>query len=166
MSLRVGGKDPITGMFRHGRAGELFLTYESYTPTGAWTTNTTYDGTFRVIGDTLESIVSVQLSGAPTTTSTDGKLQISLPPGFSIDTSKLSAENRVPLGNATLFDSLGNWYAASVVWYNTLDDNEVEIVYHTISSNLVTVTAVTDTAPFAWGSGDKVDLHYSVPIIS
>lgn len=166
MSLRVGGKDPVSGMFRHGRSNELFLTYEIYAPAGTWTSNTTYSGTFRVIGDTLESHVSIELSGIPTTTSTDGRLQVSLPAGYVIDTSQLSDENRIPLGSATLFDNLGNWYAATVVWHNNLSNSEVEVLYHSVSGSLVTVTAVTDTTPFVWGAGDKVDIYYSVPVMA
>jgi hypothetical protein len=37
-----------------------------YTPTGSWTSNTTYSGQYRRVGDTLEAEVTVDLSGALT----------------------------------------------------------------------------------------------------
>ena len=57
----------------------------SYTPTGSWTTNTTYTGKWRRVGDSIQVQAKITLSGAPNAAT---QLQIGIPSGLTIDTTK------------------------------------------------------------------------------
>ena len=59
--------------------------WTSYTPTGNWTTNTTYTGKWRRVGDEMEVWVKLSMAGAPNAAS----LTFTIPNGYTIDTAKL-----------------------------------------------------------------------------
>lgn len=128
--------------------------WQSYTPTGAWNTNTTYTGFWRQVGDSMHIIAHAALSGAPNS----ANFTLAIPSGYTIDAAKLPAANSPSLGSANLADVGTRGYVSSV-YYNTTTTISLN---HTETGNSGTVN---ETNPFTFGSGDRVDLEFTVPIV-
>jgi len=133
--------------------------WESFTPTGTWTTNTTYTGLCKRIGDELEVAVKVALAGAPNSTD----LIIDMPNGLVIDSDKvIELSNRNIVGSATYRDagSLLHYYGSMNIDNSTtirameLTDSGVNEIYNFVGS----------TSPFTWANGDYAILNFKVPI--
>lgn len=129
--------------------------WESFTPTGSWTTNTTYAGKKRRIGDSLECWVKVLVSGAPTSAT----LTINLPSGLSIDTSKApgtpSAAGDGNFGWADGADS-GVGFHQGLVVYDTATSVRVAGDDGAVYWNA--------TTPYTFAAGDFVEIRMIVPI--
>lgn len=133
--------------------------WQSYTPTGSWTANSTYTGQWRRVGDSAEIHARVACSGAPTS----ANLTINIPSGLVIDTAKLTSSvsgYSVILGQATLNDSNTFGYKAYPVYSST---TAVLIAYQSATTGAG--SAVTQAAPFTFGNGDSVDVAFMVPIV-
>jgi hypothetical protein len=131
--------------------------WASYTPTGTWTSNTSYIGKYRRIGDSLEAIIEVSLSGAPNNSS----LNISLPSGLSIDTSKFpSTANYVILGEAIAQQS-GASSAGAVVY---VDSTHVRVFADNTSGTYANNVDFSNSIPYTFASGDTVFVRFTVPI--
>lgn len=133
-------------------------TLTPYTPTGTFTTNTTYVGMWRRVGDTMEVRIDINFSGAPNSTTLTS---VSIPSGYTIDTAKLpsavSAAGQI--GNCSFLDAATATY------------NETQVVYSSTTSvrpygpqSASVVASVTQAFPFTFGSGDKIFLDFKVPI--
>jgi hypothetical protein len=128
--------------------------WTSFTPTGSWTSNTTYAGFWRRVGDSLEFMVDLSLSGAPTSTS----LTITIPNSLTVDSAKRS--------NATYFGSC-SWQDAGtrsgigqVRWNNT-----TTVALHALDETSPTnLSAITQAFPHTWASGDSIEMRFTVPI--
>ncbi len=135
--------------------------WHSFTPTGTWTTNTTYTGMKRRVGDTLEMDVQVALGGAPDATT----LKLNLPSGLTIDTSKLlntTSDNNY-LGEFTILDSGTNYYHGKVYYGSTTQFN---LIYLRASqTNLDGTTNIGYQEPITFASGDRVWIKVRVPIL-
>jgi len=133
-------------------AGAAVTDWQNYTPTGSWVTNTTYTGKYRRIGDSIQVMVKVSLSGAPTAT----QLQVGIPSGLSIDTSKLNSitagENA--LGVAQASDTGTNGYTGTV-WYFSAT---------TVGVNSNAGGTWSSTVPFSWGNTDQLTINFIAPI--
>ena len=129
----------------------------SFTPTGSWTTNTTYSGFYRRIGDSAAITYLVSTAGAPTSAA----LTLSLPPGLEADETKMH-------GNAE-FDEPG---------FCEMRESGVGLfiggVGYTAATNNITVFAkqtsaafinLTQSVPFTWGAGDTVQCTITIPIL-
>ena len=125
----------------------------SYTPTGSWTANTTYTGKWRRVGDSMEMIINLAITGTPTS----ADLLINwAPSGFSMDTSK-SGTTRLSLGMASLLQSGVRFWIGEVV-YNSATQF---LVTHTESGN----TGVVNQAnPWTFTNTDNINLMIKVPI--
>jgi hypothetical protein len=133
--------------------------WQSYTPTGSWTANSTYTGQWRRVGDSAEIHARVACSGAPTS----ANLTINIPSGLVIDTAKLTSSvsgYSVILGQATLNDSNTFGYKAYPVYSST---TAVLIAYQSATTGAG--SAVTQAAPFTFGNGDSVEAAFMVPIV-
>ncbi len=130
--------------------------WTTFTPTGSWSTNTTYVGFQRRVGDSLDIRVEVQLAGAPTS----AVLTVNLPAGLSIDTAKLcSTTASQPLGTVSLLDVSSQNYINSKAQYSSA--TAISCMYNSGSD----AQAITQAAPFTFASGDKVYLLcYGIPI--
>lgn len=134
--------------------------WQSYTPTGSWSTNTTYTGKWRRVGDSMELDALATCSGAPTATA----VTFSLPSGYTIDTSKLT-------GPSTFTSNLGIGFAYNNgvgsnplnIWYK--DTTTVNASVANSAGTWVDSAYVTSTAPFTFGSTDTVHVKFSVPIL-
>lgn len=140
--------------------------WTSYTPTGAWSTNTTYYGKWRRIGSDILLDITVTLSGAPTGTFSTSASQMLNGLGLTLDTSALpnygtSAGSGLSyqwhIGDCTIVDS-------GVVNYNCqlmYDANAGTTRWLTTASPAVQISA---TVPFTWGSSDHMSANIRLPI--
>jgi hypothetical protein len=131
----------------------------AFTPTGAWSTNTTYTGFWKRFGDSIEIDVKVALAGAPTSAT----LTVNLPSGLTIDTAKmvgtLSGTNA--LGICDILDSASAVYHGTPVYNNTTS----VLLRSSVSSTASTTYAdVTQTVPITFGASDHVIFKCRVPI--
>lgn len=131
----------------------------SWTPTGSWSTNTTYTGIWGRSGQNMEASVKVATSGAPTSAA----LTINLPTGYTIDTNYLTdtgAGLGSILGVGTANDS-GTSYRVQVKYSST---TAIAVSYQSNASGAE--SNVTQAAPFTFGASDYVDVKFSVPIVT
>lgn len=127
--------------------------WTSYTPTGAWSSNTTYTGFWRRVNDSIEIRVKIATSGAPTAASCTA----SLPTNLTIDTAKIPTSGTDdPLGHVIVNDSGTTLYLGSVMYNNT---TTVRLQYHDVTAapGVVRNTAINATAPMTFGAGDYVN---------
>lgn len=128
--------------------------YVSFTPTGAWSTNTTYAGKWRRLGDSMQIEVSVTTSGAPDS----ANLTVNVPSGYTIDTAKVSANTvfRNQYGVA-LLDGGSRVYTGNAAYSSASDIG----LNHSESGNFGTVN---QAAPFTFGAGNGAYFNAIVPI--
>ena len=133
--------------------GTPITDWQSWTPTGSWTTNTTYTGKKRQVGDEFEYMVKVATSGAPNAATLTINLQ------ETIDTTKL---------NSTVLYSSA--FESSGIAYDSGNAYPVKVLYN--SSTVVQVvtganptTLATNTVPFTFGAGDEVNVRFTLPIL-
>jgi len=133
----------------------------AFTPTGAWTTNSTYTGMYRKIGDTLECRVKIALAGAPNS----AQLTVNLPAGFTIDTAKMlspSADITLLMGVAIYRDTgVGSWHG-NVAYSST---TSVRLYVSNTSGTYLNPTSVDQATPFSFGNTDFVEFTFSVPVL-
>lgn len=138
--------------------GTIIEDWKDYTPTGDWG-GVNYVGKYRRVGDSLEVIATCTLLGGVA-----GNFSISLPPGLSIDTSKLSEANfKLPLGIARATDS-GVGEANGFVSYYTQTAVQVETWRLTSSSESTGDLLVSNTFPWTFTTNDTVNVNFRVPI--
>lgn len=130
--------------------------WQSYTPTGSWTSNTTYTGKWRKVGDSVELDITLSLTGAPNSTT----LTINyLPSGMALDTAKMSLSNSYARlgwangkGGATAYNLIPIW-------------NNSTSIYLTYQNSLTGAEAtINQSAPVTWASGDNLHCRLMVPI--
>lgn len=150
------------GPVQAGNAGTFVSDWISYTPTGSHTTNATYTGLYRRVGDTLELKARVSYSGA-TTAATE--LTFNLPTGFSIDTTKLlsTSNQETYLGLCRIQDASVNDYQG-VISYASATSVKVRIFVE--GANVATTaTNFTSSSPFTIAAGDSVSIQsWGIPI--
>jgi len=172
----IDGADTHTGKFQllsieiyyvatdaSGGGGTSIPLWSDWTPTGSWTTNTTYKGTKRLVGDTLECYVTVYLTGAPTS----AVLTVNLPAGYTIDWSKLPdgcfAQR---LGGGIVYDAAPANYYCEVQVAESVSSTQV-LPKAVITSGTYGVTAsVTQAVPITFATGDEISIYFSVPVIA
>jgi len=133
----------------------------SFTPTGSWSTNTTYTGQYRIVGNEAEFTINLALAGAPTSASLD----VNLPSGFVIDTAKLILGNssEVMGSDVQVFDNGVAGYSGQVLYIG--NTGSLRVAYNTVSGSLLTISSVTQAAPMTFTSGDAVWMRFKVPIV-
>lgn len=144
--------------------GPAVSNWTSYTPTGSWSTNTTYTGFYRRVGDSVELNVKVATSGAPTSAA----LSINLPSGLVIDTAKLPSTvvgaTVLPGSAASVIDNGVTQYQAFICYSST---TAIQVRYSSsaAAASPDTMAAVTQAAPMTFGSGDSVVAAVVLPIV-
>lgn len=134
--------------------------WTSFTPTGSWTTNTTYTGYYRRIGQNLEIRYNLALSGAPDAVD----LTLTIPSSLHIDTTAtLGTSVAIPLGSGTAYDS-GTDIFPLIATYNSTTS---VLIKDMIQSVVIPVRTsnVSSTVPFSFGSGDSIQVLLNVPIL-
>jgi hypothetical protein len=138
--------------------GPVVTDWQSYTPTGSWTSNTTYTGLWRRVGKQIEVQANLTLSGAPNAAS----LTISIPSGYSIDTSNMvngTSQDQWVGGGAGIRTGTAH-LVLSAVYNNT---TSIQVGYQ--NSILGQFANVTNTAPYTFGNGDTIQVTFKVPIL-
>lgn len=150
--------------FRVGPQAKLYGSpvtgWVSYTPTGSFTTNTTYTGKWRQVGDSMEVQVKLAFAGAPNSTN----LTLDLPSGYSIDTNKIVSTNSDNLifGQGTILDAGTKGYPINVDYNNSTSVRV--IVQGANETSLFNSGYVSNTGPFTIGAGDSLAVTFKVPI--
>lgn len=132
--------------------GSAVTDWADYTPTGSWSSNVTYTGKWRKVGDSMEIQAKVLCSGAPTSAG----LYFSMPAGYSMDTSKLVSGVNT-LGIASMQDSGVASYIGEVQFISA----DQLYVYTSASPS----ANVTQAVPFTFGANDYVTISVLVPIV-
>lgn len=142
--------------------GTPITDWQAFTPTGTWTTNVTYTGRYRRVGDTLHAQVFIVMSGAPSPVT---NLYLNLPNGLTIDTSKfLPATSGVGtttnvFGTGKTFNGGSNVTNLLLNWAGT---NLIGVGYENTAAGQA--ANVTPSAPFAYVSTSTISVEYMVPI--
>jgi len=134
--------------------------WQSFTPTGSFTTNTTYTGKYRRIGSDAEFEVRMAFGGVPNTVSST----INMPTAMTIDTSKLTTAvlNRNVLGRFTTNDNSALQNSTiGVVMYNS---TTAVSLYYLDDSNGIIRAVQSESAPFAIAASDDIVATFRVPI--
>lgn len=132
----------------------------SFTPTGSWTAQTTYQGWWRRVGDSMEVQIRLSLTGAPSPATS---LNIALPAGYVIDTTKQYTGSGSVLGVASILDSGSTFYAGNVFYSSTTD---VFVTVENASGTYTTsINLVTPTVPMTFAASDAVSTQFRVPIV-
>lgn len=144
--------------------GPAMSDYQSFTPTGSWTTNTTYAGAWKREGDLFKGHVLISLAGAPNAT----PLSINLPFGLNIDVTKranaASATISNVLGTGKVYNN-GTIVADLTFTYNNTTSIQVSAPNSNGTSAYNQVTNVTATSPFTFGASMVLDMDFEVPIV-
>lgn len=142
--------------------GQSVTDWAAFTPTGAWTTNATYSGAWKRVGDEFVGYVSISLSGAPT-----GTLAINIPFGLQIDVSKITATtaDTTVVGEGSILDSGTANYSLSVGCYRGDATRVYPYIRGAASTYLNDFGNVTPTLPVTFGNGDNVEILFRVPIV-
>jgi hypothetical protein len=135
----------------------------SFTPTGGWTTNTTYSGLLKRVSDELYFKTLISLSGSPSA----GDMFIAIPSPFVVNSSKvlnITTDGTCRVGSGTLKQSTAN--ASNVmdinVWYNGTNVYGQALPFSGASNNIL--SKITDTSVVSFGSGGVVQMNFSLPM--
>jgi hypothetical protein len=129
----------------------------AFTPTGSWSSNTTYTGFWRRVGDMMNIQVKVATSGAPTS----ANLTVNLPTGYTIDTAKLTDTAA----------GISDVYGTCAIRDGGTDNYKGLVRYNSTSSVAIykddgddSCSPVTQATPFTWGNTDYLTFFCQVPI--
>jgi len=130
----------------------------SYTPAGTWSTNTTWTGFWRRVGQDMEVKFQASLSGAPS-----GNFTANIPSGYTIDTTKLlSTGTQEEIGFGRINDSGTSVYHFSLRYNSTV--SIIGINLGTSGTYLNEPSVVDATTPITFGSSDIINGYFKVPI--
>lgn len=139
------------------RSHECDTSWASFTPTGSWSTNTTYSGMMRRSKDGAEFVIQLALAGAPTATA----LTVNLP--VTIDTAKVPGDTR-RYGDVLL--AAGGYGSTQrglgYVYHNTTTAVSVGVLDD--AAGTADLRALTHNDPAVLGNGDRVVLRFAVPV--
>ena len=143
--------------------GTILTDWESWTPTGSWSSNTTYTGFKKRIGDMGHYVVDIATSGAPTS----ADLFINMPSGEVIDTTKLTNTfSQTHLGRLSVRDSSESAPDDNLdgkVFYRSTTTVTLKRLVN--SSTSEGQDDVNQSSPITFGSGDRIVATWSVPIV-
>ena len=138
--------------------------WQSWTPTGSWSTNTTYSGFYRRVGGEYEYQIKLSLSGAPTAAS----LTVNLPSGHVIDTAKLAdtsaAYGQLPGSTAQIGFASSSSGVSLIAKYNST----TSVALYSLVGNFSPVynaNVVTHVAPVTLANTDFILIYLKLPIV-
>ncbi len=152
--------DAYLGLARNVGSTQLISEETSWTPTGSWTSNSTYTGKKRRNGDRMEYQVNIALAGAPTSAG----LTITLPSSDVIDTLKLATGTSGYILPVNGGEANGTSRVPLYVLYNSTTSVKI---YAGVAdqSYLQTGNQVTQAVPFTWANGHNLNVYFSLPIV-
>ena len=149
--------DNFTASRQTAPIGPVVTDWVSYTPTGSWVSGATYTGKYRRVGDSIQCSVKIATTGAVTATD----LQVSIPPGFTIDTTKMASADflQSTFGAAHGFRTAGTHYNFQIAYASPT------LLFFTYQNQLTgQVVSITNTVPFTWANGDAIHATFMVPV--
>ena len=146
--------------------GAAVTDWKAYTPsnTSTWTTNTTFSGLWRRVGDSMEVEIKVQLSGAPNVASLLGYI----PSGFTIDETKLVAGSIALATDDNSFGEVSIHDVSTGVLSGRLRlgaNNRVIAMIQNASGTYTSLDTINATTPITFTTNDKVYMKFKVPIV-
>ncbi len=144
----------------------IITDWANYTPVTNITGNLTTTGRWRRVGGDMELQLMITMTvGGPNPFST---MEIGLPSGYTIDTAKILSTtlSMDHFGTGAWFDDSGGttrWIVEATYVNNTTLEMRA-VIQVTGASTIVHVTDITNTSPFAPGSGDIMVARVKVPI--
>lgn len=137
--------------------GPIVTDWQAFTPTGSWSSNSTYTGFWRRIGDNLQVEWKITLSGAPNA----ANLTLNLPSGFTIDATKIDTSTQYSknLGAGEGFQS-PNAYLLQALYGST---TSISVAYVN-NGTTATEALVSNTLPVTWASGNTIIVSAQMPI--
>ena len=139
--------------------GVAMTDWTDFTPTGSWTTNTTYTGKYRRVGDSAEIQYMLKLTGAPNATN----LTIDLPSGLSVDENKIATNNTsLAAGIGEAKDAGTAAYHISAVYNTSLNSFQIKTYKSDVTH--AQETNVSNTVPYSFTTNDSVSVTVKVPI--
>ena len=133
-------------------------TWVSFTPTGSWTTNTTYTGSWRRVGNFIEIRNTLILSGAPNAVI----LTVNIPSGLTIDTADYPSGKPGPSGQTYTIDAGVGTYSGGVNQNNT---TSVYPLARNANATYAMDTAITSTIPITYANTDEIRIFYRAAIV-
>jgi hypothetical protein len=132
----------------------------SFTPSGSFVTNSTYTGSWYRDGHNMVCRTKIAFSGAPNSVA----CTVNIPSGVTIDTTFLmsTTAGREYLG-AGIADDTGALTYLLKVGYNTTTSVKLDALNTTVSYDQS--DAVTQAVPFSFGSGDSIQIVFTIPIL-
>lgn len=131
--------------------------WQSFTPTGSWSTNVNYSGWYRRTGSSMDWRGKV---AATATLSGTTQLTMTLPLNLTVTSSGLTTNGRSFLGKALVTTS-GSTRRVLAFCYGNNGSNNITFEYHSQNANtdttLNTVVDVSQTTPFTMNNGDFVE---------
>lgn len=156
--------DCYVGPARNLASGYMATDWTAYTATfsaasgglngGSTPTQTGY---YRRVGDSMEVYASLQAGGSGIAAGT-GDYSISIPSGFTIDTTKVSSNGEQALGSYELLDIGSTRYVGSVIYASTTTIKMAYNVGGYIGSGV-------PTASWFNAAGDSMSVHFTVPVV-
>jgi len=128
-----------------------------WTPTGSWTSNTTYTGKWQRIGNKAYYEVRVATSGAPNS----ADLTINLPHTIDITQLLESTSQQSVFGVGDILDTGTNRFLC-VAKYN---DTTSVIICASAGPYTVPKVPVTQAVPMTWANGDVLIIRFNVPVV-
>lgn len=137
--------------------GAAISEWQSYTPTGSWSTNVNYSGWYRRTGSSMDWRGKV---AATATLSGTTQLTMTLPLNLTVTSSGLTTNGRSFLGKALVTTSSSTRRVLAFC-YASNGSNNITFEYHSQNANtdttLNTVADVSQTTPFTMNNGDFVE---------
>ncbi len=140
--------------------GSPITDWIAYTPTGTLSTNVSYTGKWRRIGDSIELEGTIAFSGA----NTQGVVNVLLPNSLQIDTTKLTAlaTARAVLGSARIYDaSTDQSYDATVI----LDSASGGVRFSRGDTTVGSITDSSTNRPITFAASDTISFHALAPVV-
>lgn len=135
--------------------GAIVGDWVSFTPTGSWTSNTTYFGEYLRIGSSIVIRYKLVLSGAPTS----ANLTLNPPSGLTFS----SINTGVQIAGTVHYVVSGVRYIGQALFGSTLDIRWLATGASSGAAIPINITNATD--PTTWGSGSEINLYtYPLPI--
>lgn len=141
---------PLTGTAWVTLSRYIYEAPTNFTPTGTWSTNSTYTGAWNRKGKDLFMNLRVSVSGAPTA----ADLKFNLPSGLTIDTTQLTAADETTcFGHGVILDSGTAYYKSTVTYTST---TAVFVKVDKTDATYSYLAPVSSTVPMTFASGDSV----------
>lgn len=128
--------------------------WETFTPTGSWTSNVTYSGAKRYVGNEMQVKTRIAISA---TIGPNTPLTLTVPDSLSINTLGGVLDDNLAVDGRGAYHDTGS-IATAAGWRVIYNSGSTVKVVQSGNAN------VTQTAPVTWATGDEIGVTYSFPV--